>query len=224
MIASRSRSSICSLLALVVVGALVCLPQSARAQSIAVSAHASTFGPGAAATVAIGSKVNVRTSVSYLPFTHSGVMQDEVDVRYDVTGQLAAINLFLDWHPFGNAFRLSTGAVYDRSYGKGQAQPTESYTLQGKTFSPEQLGDVDAKISFANSVHPYVGIGLGNAVRGSRMDVFIDFGAMYIHRPDVKMEGSGLIAGTANHASTLNEGLKSFRVLPYLAMGMSLSL
>lgn len=224
MLLFRRLLSVCLLFVLGVLGTTVFGPQIVHAQDVAFDARASSLGLGGAVTIQISSTVNVRGGASYLPLSHSGVMQDEVNVQYNVTGRLAAINLFLDWHPFDNAIRVSTGAVYDHSQVQSRARPTGSYTLQGKTFSPKQLGHVDAEVSFANSVHPYVGMGLGNSVRGSRLDVFIDLGAMYVHRPDVKMDGSGLIAGTANHASTLNEGLKSFRVLPYLALGMSFSL
>lgn len=224
MTSFRSPLSLFVLLSFIATSVLVCVPQRAHAQSVAFNAHASSFGPGGAITVKLHSEVNVRGGASYLPLTHSGTLKQEVDVKYDVTGRLAAVTVFLDWHPFNNAFRVSTGAVYDRSSATSNAQPTESYTMQGKTFSPDKLGEINADISFANTIHPYLGIGLGNAVRGSRLDVFFDLGAMYVNQPEVDMEGTGLISATANNESSLNEGLKSFRILPYLSLGMSLSL
>jgi hypothetical protein len=107
---------------------------------------------------------------------------------------------------------------------QGQARPLQSYAVQGKTFQPERLGRLDGEASFQNKINPYLGIGMGNAVRGSRFDVFFDLGAMYVAQPNVHLEGDGLISATSNHASTLNQGLRSFRVLPYLSLGFSFHL
>lgn len=219
MIASRLRFSIVVLFLLIGF-----VSGTAYSQSIALNTRVTSFGPGAAATVQISSTVNVRSGMSYLPISRNGVLENEVDVAYDVTGELAAVTLFVDWHPFDNVLRVSAGAVYDRSHVESSGQPAESYELQGSSFSPEKLGQVEADLSFANTVHPYLGIGLGNSVRGSRLDVFFDFGAMYVNQAEVNVEGAGLISATANQESDLNEALRSFPVLPYVALGMSVSL
>ncbi|HKL88109.1 MAG TPA: hypothetical protein VJ884_03815 [Salinibacter sp.] len=195
--------------------------QRAHAQRVALGTRASTLGIGADATVGLTSTLNLRVGGSYFPVQRSGVMRTEVDVRYDVTARLAAGLLLLDWHPFDNALRLSAGGVYNASRIQGEARPTESHTVQGKTFSPERLGRLDAEASFRNTIAPYVGVGFGNAVRGSRLDLFFDLGAMYVNRPEVQMSGRGLIAATSNHESTLNRGLQSFHILPYISLGLS---
>lgn len=199
-------------------------PEHSHAQRVAVGARASTLGIGGDVSVGISPTLNLRAGGSYLPLRHTGVMQAEVDVRYDVKARIAAALLLLDWHPFGNAFRLSAGGIYNGTRVQGHARPTESYTVQQKTFGPERLGSLDAEASFHSKINPYLGIGFGNAVKGSRLDLFVDLGAMYVARPDVSMTGRGLIAATTNHQSTLNEGLRSFHVLPYLSLGLSLQL
>ena len=199
-------------------------PAPSHAQPVALSARASTMGVGADLTVGLSSELNVRAGGSYFPVQRSGTVRAEVDVRYDAEARLAAGMLLLDWHPFGNAFRLSAGGVYNATHVQGQAHPTQSYAVKGKTFRPERLGRLDGEASFQNKINPYLGIGLGNAVRGSRFDVFFDLGAMYVAQPEVHLEGDGLISATSNHASTLNQGLRSFQILPYLSLGFSLQL
>lgn len=213
------------LLPLLLTGLLLLVAHgSTHAQRVAVGPRASTLGPGADVTVGLSRTVNLRAGASYLPIQRSGVMQAEVNVRYDVNARLAAGLLLLDWHPFKNAFRLSAGAVYNGTQVQGQAQPIESYAVQGKTFSPDRLGRLDAEASFQNKINPYLGLGVGNAVRGSSLDFFLDLGAMYVARPMVSMSGEGLISATTNHASTLNDGLRSFHILPYLSLGFSLQI
>lgn len=209
---------------LLVAGLLVAPVDSASAQRVAIGPRASTLGLGGDVTVGLSRTLNVRLGGSYYPVQRSGVLQADVNVRYDVNARLAAGQLLLDWHPFANAFRLSAGAVYNGSRVQGHAEPTQSYQVQEKTFEPQRLGQLDGEASFRNKINPYLGIGFGNAVRGSRLDVFVDLGAMYVAQPEVRMTGQGLISATTNHASTLNESLRSFRLLPYLSLGLSVYL
>jgi hypothetical protein len=195
-----------------------------QAQRVALGPRASTLGLGGDITIGLSRTVNVRMGGSYYPVQRSGTYQAEVNVRYDVDAHLAAGQLLLDWHPFGNAFRLSAGAVYNGTQVQGHAEPTESYRVQGKTFQPERLGRLDGEASFRNKINPYLGLGFGNAVRGSPLDAFVDLGAMYVAQPQVQMTGKGLISATANHAASLNEGLRSFRLLPYVSLGLSVHL
>ena len=207
------------------VGTLACgFPRASAGQTVAVGARASSLGIGPEVTLQLTSELNLRGGASYLPLRRRGLAQQTVNVQYDVEARLAAILLFLDWHPFNNAFRVSAGGVYNRSQAEVRALPTESLTVNGRSFTPDQLGHVSGSASFTNAIHPYLGLGFGNAVRGSRFDVFADIGAMYVGRPRVEMNGDGFIKGTANHASTLNEGFRSFRILPYLSLGFSVDL
>jgi hypothetical protein len=219
---ARLPASVLGLVAVAFLLAAAPLPTSA--QRVALGTRASTLGVGADVTIGLSSTLNLRAGGSYFPVQRSGVVQAEVDVRYDATARLAAGLLLLDWHPFENAFRVSAGGVYNASRVQGRARPAEGYTVQGKTFGPERLGRLDGEASFQNKINPYLGVGLGNAVRGSRFDVVLDLGAMYVAQPEVHLEGEGLIAATSNHASTLNQGLRSFHILPYLSLGFSLQL
>ena len=197
---------------------------AASGQSIAVGSQASSLGIGPEVTLQLNAEFNLRGGASYLYFHRRGLTQQTVNVRYDAKVHLAAIRLFLDWHPFDNAFRISAGGVYNRSRAEVQASPAESFTFDGRSFSPEELGQISGSASFSNAIHPYLGLGFGNSVRGSSLDVFTDIGAMYVGRPHVEMSGDGLIKGTANHDSTLNEGFRSFQLLPYVSLGISIDL
>ena len=62
--------------------------QHAQAQRVSIAPRVSTLGAGADVTVGLSSTVNLRVGGGYLPVSHSGQLQDEVDVQY-VTEQVA---------------------------------------------------------------------------------------------------------------------------------------
>lgn len=220
---SLSRLSLVATLTLLLAGLwLGCAPDTARGQRVAFGSRASTLGIGGDVTVRLTDQFNVRAGGSYFSFLHSGKLKDEVAVQYDVSARLAAVQFLVDWHPLSKAFRLSAGVIYNGTRMEARAHPTEGYTVQQKTFGPERLGSLDAEVSLKNKINPYLGIGFGNAVRGSNVDVYADLGVMYVAQPDVQMSGTGLIAATSNHESTLNQGLRSFNLFPYVALGLSI--
>lgn len=216
----HSLQACCWLVVLLVCGS----PSVTAGQTVAVGTRASTLGVGPEVTLQLAPTLNVRGAASYLPVHRRGLMRTTVEVQYDVQARLAAAVLLLDWHPFNSAFRISAGGVYNRSRVVMRVAPTENVPVKGRAIPPEQMGHLSGSGSFTNAVHPYLGVGAGNAVRGSRLDVFVDLGVMYVGRPHIQMTGDGFIAGTANYASTLNEGVRSFRLLPYLALGCSVHL
>lgn len=114
---------------------------------------------------------------------------------------------------------MTLGAFYNNNGGEFFGQPVTPYKYdETKTFAPEKLGTLSGKLEYP-AISPYAGVGIGNAAN-SRISFLLDLGVLYTGSPEVTIEGTGMIAPTANHAPTINEGLKSFQWYPFLSLGL----
>ncbi len=204
-------------------GAVLLSIAPAKAQGLAVSARAGSLGPGLDVTASVAPRLNARVGVSYLTYAHSDILHEEIDVRYDADLTLTSVTAMLDWHPFRNAVRFSAGAVYNGNKVDAVITPIESYTIKEKTFSPDRIGTLTARVDYKSKISPYVGLGLGNAV-SRRFGVAFDLGLLYTNSPSVRMTGSGMIAPTAGQAAKLEQGFESFKFYPLVSVGLSFSL
>lgn len=199
-------------------------PEKVEAQHIGVGARAGTLGPGLEVTVGVAPGLNLRAGANYFSYAHSDIMRDmEVDIRYNAELLLSSYRLLLDWHPFHNFLRLSAGIIYNNNGIQVAVTPVDSYTIQGKTFPPEKIGTLSAEIDYQSKINPYVGLGIGNAV-SNRIGIAIDLGVLYTGSPAVAMEGTGMIAPTAQQAPDLEEGFSSFKFYPLLSLGLTVGI
>lgn len=197
----------------------------ASAQEVALTARMGTLGPGLEVTTSLSDRFNARLGGHYFPYSRSDVFSDDdVDVRSDADLTLMSVSAFADWHPFRNVFRLTAGIVYNRNEVSSVVTPISSYTIDEKTFSPERIGTMEASIGHKASFNPYVGLGFGNAVSGSRLGMSFDLGVLYTDSPKVRMSGTGMIAPTANQAPDLEEDLSGITLYPLLSLGISYKL
>ncbi|MEM9665044.1 MAG: hypothetical protein AAF970_08930 [Bacteroidota bacterium] len=200
---------------------LLALP--AQAQT-GVTVRVGTFGPGLEVSQAFGSQLSLRAGASLFRYSRNDVLQDEVDVEVSTDAQVGAGNLVLDWHPFKNGFRLSTGVYYNAFGVESQIVPIESYTIDDREFAPERLGSLTAELDYGSKFSPYLGLGLGHPARGKRVGLLFDLGVLYAGSPTLNLEGEGMIGPTANHEATLNEGIESFQFYPVMSLGLSVRL
>ena len=103
-------------------------------------------------------------------------------------------------------------------------KPITEYDLDGKIFQPERLGSLSATFKYDQAVSPYLGIGFGDMTRGSRVGFLFDMGMIYVGEPTFEMVGTGMIAHTADWATTMEEGLKTFTWMPVISLGLSIRL
>ena len=98
----------------------------------------------------------------------------------------------VDYHPWQKGgFRLTGGLVFQDNNleGTGKASNAGTININGRDYnSTDQLTSVKAKVSFANSVAPYIGIGWGNAVKpGKRWGFSANLGVMFAGSPKVAL-------------------------------------
>jgi len=224
---------ISTLLAVLAAG-LLSLP--AVGQDFGIGLKAGTTGIGAEVAYNLTPKINVRGHFS--TFTHSRAddLSSDPEMRASSDIKIGAVTAFVDYHPFQNSFRLTGGigkSLFDIS---GTAVPIESACFgdedsqgvcDGKVFLPEKLGDLDYSISYPSSIHPYLGLGFGNLVRGtSRVTFLFDLGFFYAGSPEIELENNGLFEPTTTpeNLDPLNEGLESFVWYPVLSIGVGFRL
>jgi len=191
---------------------------------LALGISAGTLGVGGELTTNLSPKWNLKLGYSALTYDNSFAQeQDGLNVSYNAEVELQTLGILLDYHPFGKAFRISGGAVWSQNVLQAIGQPTDPYVYnEERTFSPERLGSVRARLQYDRRWMPYFGIGFGNALReGSALKAFISLGVLYSGAPQIQMEGSGMIAPTASQADTIQEGLNEFEWYPVLQLGLS---
>lgn len=196
-------------------------PAPLSGQSLAVEVRAGLDGPGAGLVARLGSSVNARIGVRYFSATLDGVedLQGE-EAEWTADGRLLFVSGIADWYPFGNAFHLSGGAVYNGLSGDGRIRAVNSMTVQSRTYSPEELGSLSADVGFGSSIAPYAGLGFGNPL-GRRIGVQLDLGVMYLGSPTVELSGTGMIAPTASQASIIEDNVRDIRFYPVASLGLS---
>ena len=201
---------------------LILLPMTARAQRMAVGVKIGTLGPGANISLGFVDMLSVRIGGSYLPITYTGTFTDEdIDVEFTTDNVIGAVSALVDFHPFGRTFRFTGGIYYNMIEISGTGRPINSYYIEDKEFTSERLGSLSMKGNYQNKINPYLGIGVGNAIGGSRLTLMLDLGMLYAGSPVIKMTGTGMIAGTADWDTVLNEGIESFQWYPRFSLGLS---
>ncbi len=210
----------CSAVLLILV---LCVP-NLFAQRLALGVKGGTLGGGAELTAGLTESLNLRIGGNFLPYSFNGdYTEEEVDIGYTADLRMQTASVLLDWHPFTNAFRLSGGAVYNGIQVDAVAEPLNSYTVKNRTFTKKQLGILSGSADYSSKIAPYAGLGFGNAVRGSRFDVTLDVGVLYTNAPKLQMEGTGMIAPTAEQDHELSDAFTDLKLYPVVSLGLSVS-
>lgn len=222
---SASRASVFRivLLALLVAGLL---PATVAAQQVALGVRAGTPGVGAEATVQMTDRFNARAGASYFAYNRTDATTAG-DVPLSLASDVRLLNgsVIVDYFPWASrGFHLSLGAYVNGNLGDVNVEVAEPYTLGARTFSPEDVGQLQGEISFP-LVSPYAGLGFGNAVSlNRRVGVALDLGVIYHRQPSVDLTGTGMVAPTAEQAPQLEENLESFQLFPVLSLGLNVRL
>jgi hypothetical protein len=212
----RNRS-----LPVVVLLILMGFPTAVHAQSLAASLRAGTEGIGFGLTAPIAPTLNGRVQGSFFSYSQSGTtVVDDVDVAYDAKGELFLLAALTDWHPFGNAFRLSGGVYYNGIKGSGLLNAAEPVEVSNRTYDPSEIGDLDIDVSPGTQIAPYFGVGFGNALKRS-FGFSIDVGALYHGAPSVEMTGTRMLEPMHQEAAQVEENISWARFYPVLTIGFS---
>lgn len=218
---ATSRRVVKGLFSLVLIALLV-LPLTGRAQQLSTSLRAGTRGIGVDLTFPISDKLNVRAGGTYFTYGTDGTeVIEDVTVGWEGNSDVFFLHALADWYPFGNAFRLSGGIVYNGLQTTGSFMPEESVEAGGTVYPPSEIGRVDAKVDFERRIAPYLGIGFGNPVHGSRFTLLFDVGVIYQGSPSVNLEASEMLTPTEEEADQIEENISWAQWYPVVSVGVS---
>lgn len=207
-------------------GLLFSVPELTRGQTFAVGVRGGTSGIGIDLISSVNQSVNLRIGGSLFSYSRSGIRDyDDLDFRYDAEATVEMYSAILDWYPGKTGFHFSGGVYYNATRVDGAARPDENYEFGGRTFTPEEVGSLEADAGYESSLAPYVGIGFGNALApDTRFDLVMRLGVMYTNSPKFEMTGTGMIAPSAGQDHNIEAGLRDFRWYPVLNLGVSVNL
>ncbi len=219
------RFLLCAALAF---GGLLLPSPDVSAQTLALTANASTRGLGVGGVVRITDNLNARANVRFFDFTYEDTeIVDGRNVDYSANADLLSGAILVDFHPFSNAFRLSGGAIFNGNGGSGTIMLADNETVKvgNRTYTASDVGQVDADITLGSSVAPYVSLGIGNAL-SRRVGFMGEIGVMYQGSPTVDLSGTKLIEPTADAANkqVLEDNLEEYQFYPVISLGFSVRL
>ena len=104
---------------------------------------------------------------------------DTDDVDYDGDVSLSAGKPGLDYYPFAGRFYLTAGIMLPDMEANvtGRAKGNESFEFNGKTYQASDVGTLQGKLTIADGVQPYAGLGWRSSHR-SGFGVFSELGVM----------------------------------------------
>jgi hypothetical protein len=150
-----------------------------------VSYRLGTFGFGVDYNQRLRETVTLRLGYNFYVMSRDA---DSDGVQYDAKVKIMAASLLMDWHYANSPWRLTMGVSQSGPRIEAQGAATGDVTLNGQTYSADQLGNIDMHIKPGNAIAPYVGIGYGYSIGAAEHFTFLaDIGALYVGAPTIKV-------------------------------------
>lgn len=186
---------------------------------------AGTLGLGLTATTPVAPGVDFRSG--FHVFNHDYNTTSD-GVAYNGKLKLASAMVVTDWHPFGGAFRLTGGLVFNNNKFDLTGQPAGgNFTINGVQYPATAAGSVTAKVTF-DPVAPYLGFGWNQGSPDSEgLHFTSDIGVMYQGSPKVSLTASGaasdpaLAADLATAQDALRKQLNNYKFYPVIQVGIA---
>ncbi len=220
------------------------IPTTTPKQRVAIQQNAATearqpLGVGITARVGtLGIGVDVAKSLSpqfdaRLGFNFGSVGFNRTDsgISYDSQLNLSSVQLFGDYYLFGgSSFRVTGGLVAQNNRFSVTSKPNGNgtYTIDNQSYSANQVGNLTGEFKYANSISPYLGIGLGHSTTEG-FGFNADLGVMFTGSPKVTLNASNPAfnnnpttrGAIDNQARQTENDLKGFNIYPVLSVGVS---
>jgi hypothetical protein len=195
---------------------------------VGIGLKVGTLGPGAELTVGLNEVLNTRIGLNKFWYTYETTAENDNVAADDLSAKLDlhTLPLLLDWHPFKGGFRLSGGLILNSNKITLSTQPGDIIDFDDREF---QVTSVDGVAEF-ESVAPYLGIGVGNAVSAEgNWHIVFDLGVMFQGEPQIELsavaanpaEQAALNAAVEKERGDLQDDASPFKYYPVLATGIS---
>jgi len=146
-----------------------------------------TTGVGLEWDQPLQSRLHLRAAVSYARLDRS---EERDNIDYDAEVTLGGAALLLDWHPFANGFRLSTGLAITALDIGLTADADGEYQIGDHLYSGNP--HLDADVDYA-PVAPYFGVGWGRGFDASGWSMTVELGVLLLGDPSVTLDASGSV-------------------------------
>jgi hypothetical protein len=137
--------------------------------------------------------------------------------------QLGSANLMLDYHPFKNAFKISTGFALLFSQLNFIATPRDSLKQGDISIAPEEQGNIYYGLK-TQLACPYLGIGLGRAIPKKRVNLNFEIGVYYVGAPKLNFKTTGMLEPTSLEEAKLKDNIKNYQLLPVISLTLNIKL
>jgi len=155
---------------------------------------------------------------------------DNTKYKFDL--DLGDIQLMADYHPWNTAFKLTFGAMYNGNELDGKITPNSAsqIIIDGTPYTSTDLGGVDVKVDFDNTIAPYVGIGWDtsfykpNKTWGFTFNLGVAYlgSAKVSYSPKYGSVSSAIIdAKLEKEKASLQDDLDDFKYLPFISIGFN---
>ena len=192
------------------------------AQEWATALKVSTLGGNVEVYRSFGDQFNAHVGFSYFSIDQDITGEEDYDATFSVG--LMSISALGDYFPFeSSGFRLTAGVFVNLNQIDAELTPKDEYTVGGDVYTPDNLGTLDANISF-NKIAPYIGLGFGNPTGGdSGLGFTFEIGTIYQGGSIVDLTATGLLEPSAaqDQEQTFEENLSWFKWYPIVSLGLT---
>jgi len=192
------------------------------AQEWATAVKVSTLGGNVELYRSFGDQFNAHVGFNYFALDYDMTGQEDFDATFSLG--LMSISALGDYFPFeSSGFRLTAGVYINLNNIDAVLTPTKSATVGGDVYDAENLGTLDANISF-NKVAPYIGFGFGNPTGGdSGLGFTFEIGTIYQGGSIVDLTANGLLEPSAapDQEQKFEENLAWFKWYPVVSLGLT---
>lgn len=189
-----------------------------------------TLGIGVDLSSPFNDTFALRVNVNGISITQTE-RQDGTD--FEGTLDLLTAGALIDYYPFENNFRVSSGLYYNGNGFTGNAQPSlgSSVEIDGERYTLGETGDIaslDSEVSF-KSTAPYIGLGWGNNAHEKGWGFTFDLGAMYHGSGTAELKANinnqtlanEIADAVATEEEKINADLEEFKFYPVLSLGVN---
>jgi len=151
---------------------------------------------------------------------------------YDFDLNLADIQLMADYHPWMSSFKVTFGALYNGTDLKGKIKPRGTkFIFNGIEYDTGDLGSVDTKVDFDNTIAPYIGIGWDTSFNKpeKKWGFTFNLGVAYTGSAKVSytphiiknIDEDKLRKDLDKEKASLQDDLDKYKYLPYISIGFN---
>lgn len=164
-----------------------------------------------------------RLTATTLDYSHN-VSADSI--RYSGKLKFSSGQAGIQFHPLANGWNLEGGVIFGDRKLDLRAAPTGNVTINGKTYTPSQVGVLTGKADLGDAA-PFLAVGYDDtATRSNALGIRAVLGVAFTDKPKVSLNYSGasdpnLSADIEQSRQKLQNKVKDFRYYPIASIGLS---